>query len=222
MDSGMTKTIGLAAVTAFLAVFVARADGSTVRQANGTLSDSALRDSTATPKWLNDGNLLALLGVMNARHVAAADFELSSWHSDTIRALAASMAREHAELQRSADSLAGAIHLAPVAPALADSVNAAFQIFIDSLYGARGPGLDRAYVRQQVASHKLMATWSNQLSALAARPEVSAFLGAASARAGAQASRAQSVLAMYAVRDSIVADSLARRAARRNRSTTSR
>src|SRR4051812_42312870 len=99
MDSGMTKTVGLAAITVLMAVFVAQAGGGTpMREAGGTIADTTTRDSVITPKWLGDENALALVGVMNRQHIAAADVELSAWHSDTVRAFAAAMARDHAAM----------------------------------------------------------------------------------------------------------------------------
>src|SRR6476619_6835119 len=113
MDSGLTQRIGLAAVTAVMTVFVAQADGgATTGQAAGTLAaDTAAvhHDSLVTPKWINDGNVVAIASVMNGRQIAAANVELSSWHSDTVRAIAASLAHEHSELQHSLDSVTAAL-----------------------------------------------------------------------------------------------------------------
>src|SRR5690242_17397683 len=133
MDSSWLKTMGLALVTVLITFFVAQADGSTNEAAGSLVVDTALHaDSTVTPKWLDDANVLALIGTMNNRQLSAADMELSAWHSDTVRALAASMAREHAALQRATDSVAASMHVVPVPSALGASVNAAFQAQIDS------------------------------------------------------------------------------------------
>src|ERR1041384_6576264 len=159
MDSSLTKTFGLAAITAVIATFAARADGpmsGEAGEAAGTIAaDSAdktggaavaPRDSSVTPKWLNDANVLALIGTMNARQIAAADIELSSWHSDTVRALWASMARERAEMQHSVDSAAAALRVVPVPPAMAAQVTSAFQAQMDSTLGHRGASLAPASV----------------------------------------------------------------------------
>jgi predicted outer membrane protein len=226
MDSGMTKTIGLAVLTAVIASFVARADGATVREAGGTLAADTIamrQEAAVKPKWLNDANALALLRVMNERHVAAADIELSSWFSDTVRAFAASMAREHAEMQRSVDSAASALKIAPVMPALGEEVTAAFQAQIDTMLTARGAkAMDRAYVARQVVSHRMMTDYANQLANVAERPEIQSLLRGIAGRTAAQQARAQTLQTTFAVADSIVADSLARRAARRNRQTPTR
>lgn len=224
MDSGLQKTIGLAAITAVITVFVARADGPVPRQpreAAGTLAaDSMRRDSAVPPKWLNDATVLALVGTMNARQISAADVELSSWHSDTVRAFAATMARDHAELQRSADSLAAALKIAAVPSALSAEVNAVFQAQIDSM--PRGMSLDRAFVREQVASHQLMADYIRQLSGAAHAPEMQAWLATFATRVDAQIARANALNAQFAVADSVAADSLAKRAARRTRRDSTR
>ena len=226
MDSGLTKTIGLAAITVLITVFVARASGAPAQEAGGTLADSvaAKKDSGVTPKWIDDPGVLALIGVMNGREMAAANLELSGWHSDTVRALAAQMARDHGELQRSTDSVAALMKMTPVAPALAENVTIAFQAQMDSMVAGRGGmALDRGYVAQQIASHAMMASYIDQISAVADRPELQAWLDVLGGRVDAQIARAKAVQAQLAARDSIVADSVARRdslraarAARRN------
>lgn len=241
MDSSLSKTIGLAALTAVMTVFVARVDGgATSGQAGGTLArDSALRaDSVVTPKWLNDGNVVALVSVINGRQVAAANLELSSWHSDTVRALAASLAHEHSELQHSLDSVVTSIKIAPVPSALSTEVLATFQAQLDTLSWYRGNALDRAFVAQQINSHKLMAQYLGALGAVATAPELQAWLESASARVATQVSSLTGQQRAFVVRDSMVTDSLnrradslarraaardsAREAARRKRSTTKR
>jgi predicted outer membrane protein len=222
MDSGLQKTIGLAVITAVLTAFVARANGGREASAAGTLGadSAALRaDSGVTPRWLSDGSLLALVAVMNQKQIAAADMELSGWRSDTVRALAAQVAQEHAALQRSADSLAALIKVVPTPGALTGDVMAVFQHQIDSaLTGRGGTTLDKAFVAQQVASHRLMSDYLDQFVQLAQRPEVRGWMEAAGARVDAQLARATAIQGQLAAADSIVADSLARRAeARRNR-----
>src|ERR1700759_2777108 len=110
MDRGLPQTIGLAALTALLTMFVARVDGApVVREAAGRIAadTGAPRDSSVTIRWLTDANALSLGGVMSGRHIAAAQIEAASAHSDSVRALATSLAKEYADLQRSADSLSG-------------------------------------------------------------------------------------------------------------------
>lgn len=218
MDSGLLKTIGLALVTILITFFVARADGD-ANQAAGTIAlDTAglQRDTSVTPKWVDDANVLALIGTMNNRQMEAADLELSAWHSDTVRALAASMYRDHAALQRATDSVATEMHLVPVPSALGASVNAAFQAQIDStMTGRGGMALDRGYVAQQLASHSLMATYLDQMAEVTERPELKAWLDTLGTRVDAQIARAKTAQATLAAADSIVADSLKKRAARR-------
>jgi len=230
MDSGLTKTIGLAACTVLITVFVARASGAPVQEAAGTLaadSTALQRDSTVTPRWIDDAGILALLGVMNGREMAASNMELSGWHSDSVRAFAETMIRDHAALQRSTDSVASLLKIAPVAPALAAQVADAFQAQIDSMLTGRGGGaLDRAYVAHQIASHTMMATYVDQLSAATESPELQAWLDVVGGRVDAQLTRAKAMQTRLAARDSVVSDSLARRdsirAARLKRQTTNR
>lgn len=224
MDSSLTKTIGLAAITAVIAGFSARADGPGGREAAGMLaSDSGVHvDSTVTPRWVNDANILAAIGAMNARQIAAADIELSAWRSDSVRALAASLAREHADMQHQTDSLAAALHIAPIPSAIVTDMTAAFQAQIDStLVGRVGGALDRAYLQQQVASHQLMGEYLDQFAELTERPELRNYVETLGGRVDGQLKRMQGQQRQTAVADSIVADSLAKHT-RRNRQTPNR
>jgi predicted outer membrane protein len=175
-------------------------------------------DSTMTEIWLNDANLLALMGAMNSRQIAAANIELSTWHSDTIRDFAVSMAREHSAIQHSIDSVAMTLKLAPVMPALGEVIVGEMQRQIDSINGYTGRALDRAYVRQTVSGHETMAKYATLLAAAADRPEVQSVLATASTRIGAQVTRAKAFDAQLTKTDSIAAaDSAAKLEARRQR-----
>jgi putative membrane protein len=154
---------------------------------------------------------------MNGRQIAAANVLLGAWHSDTVRALATSLVHEHSELQHSADSLAAMLHIVPVAPALTGQVTAAFQAQIDSMLGNRGMAFDRAYVQEQIASHELMADYLNQLTGAVDAPEVRDWIASANGRVGAQLTRIRAQQRASVVADSVVADSLAKRAAARRK-----
>jgi predicted outer membrane protein len=162
-------------------------------------------DSTTTEIWLTDANLLALMGAMNSRQIAAANIELSTWHSDTIRDFAVSMAHEHSELQRSVDSVARTLKLAPVMPALGAVIVGEMQRQIDSINGYTGRALDRAYVRQTVSGHETMAKYAALLAAAAERPEVQSVLSTASTRIAAQVDRAKAFDASLTKADSVAA-----------------
>jgi predicted outer membrane protein len=181
----------------------------TLESGGEVVGDSA--SAAATVHWISDANALALLGLMNARQLSAADLELSSWHSDTVRAFAATMARTHADLQHSIDSLVDQIHVAPIAPALAEPLGAQMQSQIDSLRGL-GVGLDRAYVREQVASHELMSENVRELAGVVERPEIGALLAGVAARVDSALARARFIDAMLTTADSAAAADSASRA----------
>lgn len=224
MDRSLSKTIGLAAMTAIITVFVVRADGgATTGEAAGTLAaDSAARDSLVTPRWISDANVLAIVGTMSAKQVAAADIELSAWRSDTVRALALALRGEHVAMQRGVDSLAASLGLTRVPSALNEEVSLAFQAQVDSLAGASGAALDRAYVQEQINSHRLMASYLDQLREVAREPAVRGWVEVADAKVAAQLSRLTTQQSAFAVADSITADSLAQRRARRTSQPTQR
>jgi predicted outer membrane protein len=174
---------------------------------------------TGSPKpvvrWLTDANLLSLVGAMNSRQIAAADAELEAWHVDSVRAFAASVAREHAELQHSVDSLAANLHLTPIAPALTQTISTTMQAQIDSVRRAEGRALDRVFMRQQVASYQFMAGLLGQFAAVAEQPEVQALLSTAKDRSTAQLNHARALQTRLAATDSAAAaDSAAKRAAK--------
>jgi uncharacterized protein DUF4142 len=223
MHSSVGATIAIGTVTALLAGFAAVGElRAPSNEAGGTIAvaDTAAipRDSTGAPikpRWVNDANVLSLLAVMNTRAISAADVELENWHVDTVRAFAASMAREHAELQHVADSVALAAKMAPQSSALSASLGAQMQAQFDSIVGHRSVGLDRAFLQQQVASHALMREYVNELAAVAQRPELQSLLATAASRVSSQLTRATALQTSIARRDSIVAaDSAAARAAR--------
>jgi hypothetical protein len=179
--------------------------------------DTASDTASAKPRvrWLSDANLLSLLGVMNSRQIAAADVELEGWHVDSVRAFAAGVAREHAELQHSADSLSERLHLMPVAPALNQPVSATFQARIDTVRRAEGRTLDRVFMREQVASYQFMTDYLGQLAAVAENPDVQALLATARDRATTQLNHARALQTRLAGSDSAAAaDSAAKLAAR--------
>lgn len=197
------------------------ASGGTGRVHVDSAAGDVARDSGTigvTGRWLTDANVLSLLTTMNAKQIAAADIELQAWRSDTVRAFAASIARDQAALQHSVDSLAGRLHLAPVAPALAGTLTTTMQASIDSLQQVRGAPLDRAFIRQQLSAQSLMSSYAEQLAAVAEEPDVQALSASAAAQVRAQLTRAQALNGMFSRADSLgaagSADSAAKRAAR--------
>jgi predicted outer membrane protein len=209
-------------VTTLLAAAAAVAACSTrSRDTNEAAGEVVVRSSADTAnarpavRWLTDANILSLLGVMNSRQVAAADVELESWHVDSVRAFAATVAREHAEFQHSVDSLAEQIHVAPIAPALAQTISATMQSQIDLLRRNYGHALDRVFIREQVASYQLMAEDLSEFAADAEHPEVQSLLSSARDSMTAQLARARALQTRLFVADSTVAaDSAAKLAAK--------
>jgi putative membrane protein len=210
----------LAVLTALLTTFVARLNGAApAREAAGEIDGhgAAARDSAVTIRWLNDANVLALVATMNGRQIEASQIEASSAHSDAVLALATSLVRDHQDLQHSADSLASVLGIVPVAPALNRQVYAEFQAQIDSMLGRGGAALDRAYLNQEVAGHKLMGDYLGQLMGVVQTPELRAWMESANGRVASQLTRIQGQQRALVVADSIVADSLAKRAAARRK-----
>jgi len=189
--------------------------------------DSASGDVTGAPatgitgRWLTDANVLSMLTTMTAKQIAAADVELQAWHSDTVRAFAGSVARDQASVQHSIDSLAGRLRTTPVAPALAETLNAELDAALDALKQVRGTSLDRAFVSEQITTDSLLSDYADQLAAVAERPEVQALATSVASQTAAQLTRARSLLARFVLADSLAAaasaDSAAKRAARRKR-----
>ncbi|HEX8943245.1 MAG TPA: DUF4142 domain-containing protein [Gemmatimonadaceae bacterium] len=189
-----------------------------MRARNDARNDSS--DARPAVRWLTDANLLSLFSMMNARQIAAADVELEAWHVDSVRAFAASVAREHAELQHSVDSLSERLHLMPIAPALGQTISATLQSQLDTLRRTYGRALDRAFIRQQVATHQLMTDYVTKFAAVAERPEIQSLFAAAKDSMSAQLSRARTLQMALAIADSVAsADSAAKVAKRAGRTT---
>lgn len=232
MDSRVGATIGIALVTAVLAGFSAygdiRAGGADAdHEAAGTVatSDSAARDSASlpAPRWLNDANIISLIGVMNTREIAAANAELQGWHADSVRAIAAATVQEHQAMQHSVDSVAAAARIAPVAPAMAAQLDTTLKLQVDSLAMYRGGALDRAFLQQQVNSHQLMASYLDEMTSMAEHPEVQGLLASMSGHAAEQAARARAMqIALVRADSTAAADSVKARSAKRNGTNTNR
>jgi len=204
-----------------VAVIAGSACSTSNRDTNEAAGEVVIRSNPDTAnakpvvRWLTDANILSLLGVMNARQIAAADVELEAWHVDSVRAFAAGVARDHAELQHSVDSLGERLHLAPIAPALAQTVSATMQAQVDTIRRAEGRMLDRVFMRQQVASYQFMTGYVAQLGAVAEQPEVQALLSTAKDRMTGELNHARALQTRLAVADSAAAaDSAAKLAAK--------
>lgn len=191
-----------------------------MRARNDAHNDSS--DARPAVRWLTDANLLSLFSMLNARQIAAADVELEAWHVDSVRAFAASVAREHAELQHSVDSLSERLHLMPIAPALGQTISATLQSQLDTLRRTYGRALDRAFIRQQVATHQLMTDYVTKFAAVAERPEIQSLFAAAKDSMSAQLSRARTLQMALAIADSVASADSAAKVAKRARRTTAR
>jgi len=166
------------------------------------VGDPAAKPVATPARWITDANALSLLTTLNARELAAVDWELENWHVDTARAFAATMAREHADFQHSIDSLTAQLKLSPVSPALAEGWTSAMQAQIDTVHRAGDAGIDLAFVRQQANSHQLMSNYFSQLASVAEKPELRAFLETAAAKASSQSQRALALQPIVARIDS--------------------
>jgi len=216
-------TIALALIVSAVAT-ACSTSGRDTKESAGEAAIRSTPDTAVIPvRWLTDANLFSLFGTMNARQIAAADVELESWHVDSVRAFAVTVAREHAELQHLADSVAQQIRVVPIAPALSQPVSATMQAQIDSLRRAYGHSLDRVFIRQQVASYQFMTDEMSELAAVAERSEVQSLFAAARDSMNAQLARARTLQARLAVADSTVAaDSAAKLAAKAARAAARR
>jgi predicted outer membrane protein len=177
----------------------------------------AMRGDDAAPagKWLTDANLIALAARLNARERAAAEYELQWWSSDTTREFAMDMYRAHGAIGHAIDSVATTLQLASVMPALGQQLDSVTKQQFDVLAASRGPSLDRVFIDQQISSHELMAAYYRSLAAAAENPELAKVINAAVKTLDAHLARARSIKAARVARDSIKADSAARRAERR-------
>jgi len=170
-------------------------------QAGGEVADSAaLIEAQA---WITDANALALLGVMNARQISAAEVELDSWHSDTVRAFAQVVAHEHAAQQRTTDSLAARLKIAPVMSALDLRIDSAFRARVDSLRALPPSSLERGFAHQQTVAEQAIADYADQLAGAVRAPEIRALTESAASAARARLTRANAFDASMMLADSL-------------------
>jgi hypothetical protein len=127
------------------------------RQAGGEVAAPLDKDSaTVAVKWMGDDNIIALARLLNVRVKAAADYELQQWGSDTTRALAEQMAREHAVIRYTIDSLAEALKMTPMLPALGAEIDSVTRQQLTMLYvPVDGRSTGRMW-KEQIASHEYM------------------------------------------------------------------
>jgi predicted outer membrane protein len=194
------------------------APGST-RQSTGEVVASLDTDNAApSVKWIGDANIVALTSLLNNRVKAAADYELQQWGSDTTRAFAAEMSREHSAIRYSIDSLAGTLGVTPVLPALAIDIDTATRRQLARLEVAPGGRpLDRAYVNQQIESHELMLAYLSRFKAAAEHRELQTLMDTVRTRLKAHLTQARSLKLQFARVDSAKASADSARRARAQR-----
>lgn len=200
-------------------------DGSDAAASNGRAdTTSAGGDVTPRPvagKWLTDGSIVSLIGVLNQHEVAAAGTEFQAWHSDSVRAFAASMIQDHAAMQHSVDSAAAVAGVAPVMPALGLELQDSLKTVVDGLKTLKGAPLDRAYLDGEVASHAMLVDYYEELAGVAQHPAIVSALANAVTTLQLHARRAQRIRSTLAMIDSARRmDSLAARQGRRSGATT--
>lgn len=188
------------------------------RQAGGEVIAVLDRDSEPVAvKWIGDNNIIALARLLNVRVKAAADYELERWGSDTTRALAEQMARDHAAIRYTIDSVAASLGVTPVLPALGNEIDSVTRRHLTMLEVPGGRPLDRAYVKEQVASHEYMLDYLTKFAAAAERQELRTAMDTISAKLKMHLASGRALQVQYAKSDSlkVVRDSVRR--ARNNR-----
>ncbi|MGH7617202.1 MAG: DUF4142 domain-containing protein, partial [Gemmatimonadaceae bacterium] len=134
--------------------------------------------------------------------------------TDSVRAFAAVVAREHAELQHSIDSVATHLHLGPVMSALGQRIDSGFRARVDSLRAIGGAPLERAFAHEQVVSEQAIADYTDQLAGAVTAPELEALTESVGNQARAAVSQARTFEAAMIIADSTKAaakaDSVAR------------
>jgi hypothetical protein len=76
--------------------------------------------------WFTDSNAVALASMVNAAGQDIARIESQEWRSESARALAADIIREHAAFQYALDSISGKLKLPPQVPAVQADMKAAY------------------------------------------------------------------------------------------------
>jgi hypothetical protein len=137
--------------------------------------DSLARDSVASDiatRWLSDENILSLFGGLNAHMSATANVELQRWGSDTVRALATQLVREHEVSRMEVDSVARKLHLAEITPAIGPSIDSSFKAQRDTLSWVPTSQLDRAFLDRTTRDHQMFVSYLQELAAGASREDL--------------------------------------------------
>jgi hypothetical protein len=104
--------------------------------------------------WLNDSSIVFLVRAMQPPAIAAARLQLQSWSDDTTANVAITVARDHAALAATMDSIAGAGRFGGVRPAIADSLLAPYDAQLSSLWGLGARDLGRRFIATQREAHE--------------------------------------------------------------------
>jgi hypothetical protein len=150
----------------------ARSDLTTVVSGGEVALDSV----DAMPRWLNDSNIVALVDSMQLTTIAAARYQLQSWASDSTVNLALLLARDHAAMLISVDSVATVRRIAARRPAVADSLLAPYLPQITSLYGLWAAEREKRFLATQRDTHVRALADLTALAAVVRDPDLGVVL----------------------------------------------
>jgi putative membrane protein len=115
---------------------------------------------------LTPANMLAMMTLSNETEIQAGQAAASKAVHPDVKAFARALVTDHGQLQALVDSVAGAMHLAPVPPPSADTMARHDKHVIDSVAQLNGVAFERAFLVTQVEAHRNAVTDLNHFASL--------------------------------------------------------
>lgn len=103
---------------------------------------------------VSDAQIISTVAVINGSEILAAKAAQKKAMSSDVKAFAKQMITDHTMMQGMVDSVAKASNLTPQSPPMADTLQNAMKMQLDSISMLKGKAFDQAYVAAQVAAHQ--------------------------------------------------------------------
>jgi len=114
----------------------------------------ALFTVPAKAQPLSDGQIVAIYDQVNSFDIEAALLAAARAESPSVRALAATVAKDHIGVRNAASALARKAGMAPVLPPDRFAAALDHEALMEDLVGRSGADFDRAYISHELAFHR--------------------------------------------------------------------
>jgi len=115
---------------------------------------SALLAAPAKAQTLSDGEIVAIYDQVNSFDIETALLGAARAKSPSVRALAATVARDHIGVRNAASALARKTGIAPMLPSERFAAASDHDALMEDLLARSGADFDRAYISNELAFHR--------------------------------------------------------------------